>query len=121
MVFFSVPVMRSMARTALPSHSRWRHSSARSSGRVMAPRGRTGRSENVLRQVRHWYRWCPSRVFPHFLQLSVWQAWHSMAVTSSGRCQPCHNGNAGPFGFDWRIQAPAVATNDYRGRLLLRF
>ena len=34
-----------------------------------------------------------------FLIVSLWHEGHSMAVTSLGRCQPCHNGNAGPFGF----------------------
>lgn len=64
MVFFSVPVMRSTARTELPSQSMCRQSSARSTGSRMSPSTRSGRCENVLRQLRQRNRWLPLRSLP---------------------------------------------------------
>lgn len=76
---FPVPVMRSMARTELPSQRRLRQRRARSTGRRMSPRGRSGRSEDVLRQVRHRNRWFPFRSFPNFLA-GAWQWGQEMLI-----------------------------------------
>ena len=82
----------------------------------VAPSGRAGRSENVLRQVRQRKRWLPSRSRPYFLAFSAWQRWQTMAalLQLAGRAII---GMWGPSGFGWRIW-PRRSLARCRGRLV---
>src|ERR1700753_1489774 len=116
-VLFSVPVIRSTARTELPSVRRWRTSSARSTGKRISPRGRAGRSEKVLQQVRQRKRWLPFRSFPKRLA-GVWQAWQCMSRLLVGCPVGSHNQLGGLLGFGRAGPGPGGRWRDYRGRFV---